>query len=117
MTARSLNLNAPPYFPAGHFDAPERAIPDTSGDVIASFCHQTQTGGIYRIGTQHWVLTGPVTLHEFLTALDARNITLPDGEDLQRWLDAVAGPDHVAGAFFVPARRWAFVSVARFCGG
>ena len=22
MTARRLNLNAPPYFPAGHFDAP-----------------------------------------------------------------------------------------------
>ena len=96
MTARRLNLNAPPYFPAGHFDAPERAILDTSGDVIASYCHQTQTGGIYRIGTQHWVLTGPVTLPEFLTALDARNITLPDGEDLQRWLDAAAGPDHVA---------------------
>lgn len=94
MTTAKLNLPCPPYLPAGHFNNPARSIMDTSGDLIATYCAQTATGAIFRLGSQSWVLTGPVSLDEFLAALPTMQIHLPDGEDLQRWLDCV-GTDPV----------------------
>ena len=96
MTTAKLALPCPPYLPENHFSNPSRAIMTQDGDQIATYCAQTSTGAIFRLGTQCWVLTGPVSLGEFLGALAANGALLPDGEDLQRWLDAVAGPDHVA---------------------
>ncbi len=76
MTAAKLTLPCPPYLPEGHFDNPARAILSTCGDLIATYCAQTSTGAVFRLGSQCWVLTGPVSLSEFLTALAAMRVTL-----------------------------------------
>jgi len=96
MTAAKLTLPCPPYLPEGHFDNPARAILSACGDLIATYCAQTSTGAVFRLGSQSWMLAGPMALGEFLDALPAMRVTLPDGFDLELWLDAVAGPDVVA---------------------
>ncbi|MBX5463684.1 MAG: hypothetical protein IRZ28_21685 [Steroidobacteraceae bacterium] len=61
-----------------------------SGPVLVVFDPLQHVGGVYHVAQEMWRLYVPIQLHELLGALRDNGFTLPDGPDLQTWLDAVA---------------------------
>ena len=66
------------------------AAEHASGRVLVVYDPVHHCGGVYHIAHELWRIQVPVSLGEFLEGLRSAGFTLPDGEDLQRWLDAVA---------------------------
>ncbi|MGD9584279.1 MAG: hypothetical protein AB7V26_11530 [Lysobacterales bacterium] len=74
-----------------------RLILDTSGTTLVCYDPQTRTGGLYCFDpVPFWFQLGPCQFAGFIAMLPALGVTLPDGHDLQLWLDASTG-DHVGG--------------------
>ncbi|MGD9582138.1 MAG: hypothetical protein AB7V26_00505 [Lysobacterales bacterium] len=74
-----------------------RLILDTSGTTLVAYDPGTRTGGLYVAHpVPFWFQVGPCPFAGFVAMLPALGVTLPDGNDLQLWLDASTG-EHVGG--------------------
>ena len=88
-----IRIPPPPHIRPEWLSVPDRTIMDTSGTVLVTYDPQTRTGGVYRIEAGLWLLNGPLSLAEFAAGLPAMKLALPDGHDLQLWLDTVSAHD------------------------
>ena len=91
MTDRKINAPHPPHLPAEHLQDPRLSILDASGDAVLSYCRQTHTGSVFRLGTGMWMLVGPITLEAFLASVESMGIVVGDDAALHAWLDAITG--------------------------
>lgn len=60
------------------------------GTCLIAYDPRTLTAGVFHYDAEMWSLWTPLPLAEFLNSLGGRGYALPEGEDLQVWLDAVA---------------------------
>jgi len=60
------------------------------GRALVAYDPAVQSGAVFHVEQQVWRMWSPLPLAEFLSALQANGFALPDGPDLQVWLDAVA---------------------------
>lgn len=98
MSDRTIHVPHPPRLPAEHMQDPRLSILDASGDAVLSYCRQTHTGSVFRLGTGVWMLVGPITLEAFLASVESMGIVIGDDSALHAWLDAITGGrDEVAG--------------------
>ncbi len=77
-----------------------RVLQSACGQWLVTYDPTTRAGGVYAHEAGLWAIYGPMGLAEFAGSLKARGVALPDGGDLQHWLDAVTGIDdlpHVGG--------------------
>lgn len=64
------------------------------GAVLVVYCPVNHCGGVYVLASEMWAFYVPISLPDFLASLHSRGIRLPEGADLETWLDAVSGrPD------------------------
>jgi len=59
--------------------------------VLCVYDAQHQVAATYHMQQKLWRMQCPIALQEYLGALEANGVVLPDGVDLQKWLDAVSG--------------------------
>jgi hypothetical protein len=60
------------------------------GPCLVAYDPLHQVAGVYHPAVGMWSIWTPLPLGEFLETLGARGYVLPQGDDLQTWLDAVA---------------------------
>jgi hypothetical protein len=97
MTAeRKIHAPPPPCLRPQDLANPALSIIDATGDRVATYSAATHTGAIFELGRSQWMLVGPLSLVDFVDALAEMQITFTDDAALTAWINAVAGPDHVA---------------------
>lgn len=96
MTERTIHVPHPPRLPADHLQRPERSILSACGDAVLSYCRETHTGSVFRLGTGVWLLAGPIGLGGFLASVESMGIQIADDAGLHHWLDCVSGNDAAA---------------------
>lgn len=67
----------------------ELIIQNDAQQLLVMYCPRNRTGGLYYVEMGTWALQTPIAFGDFLAFLKQRDIQLPDGPDLQRWLDRV----------------------------
>ena len=82
---------APPFtFSAESWRDPATKILSADQQYLVAYCPRHRVGGVYRLDPGLWAIYTPLSAQEFLGSLQSRGIALPEGWDLQRWLDAIA---------------------------
>lgn len=63
-----------------------------AGRVLVTYCNRNHCGAVFfmEIDQPHWRMYSPIPIGELIQSCESSGIKLPDGEDLQRWLTAVA---------------------------
>jgi hypothetical protein len=58
-------------------------------EMLCCYDPERRTAATFHVGLGMWRMQCPISADEYLTGLQAAGVELPDGADLQRWLDAV----------------------------
>lgn len=72
---------------------PRYALRDESQGRLILYCPRNNCGAVYWIDPGMWTMYCPIDLPSFIGSLADRGIALPEGPDLQTWMDAVSGGD------------------------
>jgi hypothetical protein len=89
MTERTTRVFAPK---APHPDSladPELTIGDADLSVMIHYDPRNRVGGIYYVELQNWSLHSPINFAGFIDHVQRTGLRIPDGADLQRWLDRI----------------------------
>lgn len=77
---------------------PARTIRGTgpTGELLATYCCETMSGAVFHVDLGLWSISCPISPALFVQSLADRGYELPNGADLQLWLDAIIGPSRHA---------------------
>lgn len=65
-------------------------IRDSTDYALIVYCPRHLVGGIYDTRAPCWNLFGPITPSEFVGSFERLGLSVADGPDLQRWMDAIS---------------------------
>jgi hypothetical protein len=98
MTERTMTIFKPRAMHPDTFGNPACTIADVEQERLVTYCRHHQVGGVYHVEGGIWALYTPIDLASFIGSLADRGIRLPEGPDLERWLDAVGAVRADGGA-------------------
>lgn len=62
-----------------------------AGPVLCVYCSRNRAGALFFESVGMWRVYTPIDVDELLRSIESSGIKLPDGADLQTWLDQVTG--------------------------
>ena len=93
MSERHMSVPTPPVLDLDRLRDANFTIraQGAKGPVLVHYDPARFTGGICYLVGEVWAIYGPLPFGEFVSSLGARDIHVPDSDDLARWVCACSG--------------------------